>query len=158
RVLAAAGGPGRGVQADRRRGGERPAPRHRRRRLRVGRNRRSDAGTGGSAGAGTDGGRGARRRGGVAVESAARVGPRICPLPDRPGPRTGGIPSPRLPDSLRTAYSVLHERVTAMDQRPNSDRLFFLALALLGGSYVALIVALLAADVAFTTPGHLLAA
>lgn len=45
-----------------------------------------------------------------------------------------------------------------MDHPRNSDRPFFLALGLLGGSYVALIAALLVADVAFTTPGHLLAA
>src|SRR5437660_7380198 len=53
-------------------------------------------------------------------------------------------------DHLSTQHSAL--------STSKSDRTFFLALGLLGGSYVALIVALLAADVAFTTPGHLLAA
>ncbi len=42
--------------------------------------------------------------------------------------------------------------------RPPSDRGFFFALALLGGSYVGLILAMLWADLFFTSPGHLLAA
>lgn len=40
----------------------------------------------------------------------------------------------------------------------SSDTVFYVSLGLLGGSYVALIVAMLAADVWFTTPGHLLEA
>jgi len=40
----------------------------------------------------------------------------------------------------------------------HTDLPFFLALGLLGGTYVALIVAMLVADVAFTSPGHLLRA
>ena len=36
-----------------------------------------------------------------------------------------------------------------------SDRLFYLAFALLGGSYVLLIVALLAGDLLYTSPGEL---
>ena len=42
--------------------------------------------------------------------------------------------------------------------RPPSDVPFYLGLALLSGSYLALIVAMLVADATFTTPGHLLAA
>lgn len=42
--------------------------------------------------------------------------------------------------------------------RPPSDWPFFLCLSLLGGTYVFLIVAMLAADTFYTTPGHLLAA
>jgi molybdate transport system permease protein len=38
---------------------------------------------------------------------------------------------------------------------PASDRAFFVGLGLLGGFYVALIVAMLAADLFFTTPGHI---
>jgi molybdate transport system permease protein len=39
-----------------------------------------------------------------------------------------------------------------------SNRIFYLCLALLGGTYVALIVAMLAADLFFTSPGDLIAA
>src|SRR5262245_4319710 len=39
--------------------------------------------------------------------------------------------------------------------RSAADWPFYLALAVLGGSYVVLIVALLAADVLFTTGGHI---
>jgi molybdate transport system permease protein len=39
-----------------------------------------------------------------------------------------------------------------------SDRGFLLGLGILGGSYIVLIVAMLAADLFFTTPGHLLQA
>ncbi len=39
-----------------------------------------------------------------------------------------------------------------------SNRVFYLCLALLGGTYVALIVAMLAADLFFTAPGDLIAA
>ena len=39
-----------------------------------------------------------------------------------------------------------------------SNRVFYLCLALLGGTYIALIVAMLAADLLFTTPGDLVAA
>jgi molybdate transport system permease protein len=42
-----------------------------------------------------------------------------------------------------------------MHGRPRSDLPFFLALGILGGLYVALIVALLVADASFTTPNHL---
>src|SRR5438105_12527086 len=52
----------------------------------------------------------------------------------------------------------LSARYSVLGILSRSDRPFFLALGLLGGSYVALIAALLAADVAFTTPGHMLAA
>src|SRR5262249_6017622 len=37
-----------------------------------------------------------------------------------------------------------------------SDRVFFICLGLLGGSYIVLIGAMLAADLFYTTPGHLL--
>ena len=40
----------------------------------------------------------------------------------------------------------------------SSDRPFYLALALLGGLYVLLVVAMLVADFLYTTPGHFLAA
>src|SRR5262249_35245638 len=47
----------------------------------------------------------------------------------------------------------------AMSERPApSDAPFLIGLGVLGGSYVVLIVALLAADAAFSSPGHLLAA
>src|SRR4051812_26746134 len=46
----------------------------------------------------------------------------------------------------------------ASSRRPSGDRAFLLLLGVLGGSYVLLIVALLAADVSSTTPGHMLAA
>ncbi len=39
-----------------------------------------------------------------------------------------------------------------------SNRIFYVCLALLGGTYVALIVAMLAADLFFTSPGDLVAA
>ncbi len=42
--------------------------------------------------------------------------------------------------------------------RPPPDWPFLLILAIMGGSYVVLVLALLAADASFTTPGHLLAA
>ena len=42
--------------------------------------------------------------------------------------------------------------------QPRSDWPFLLGLALLSGLYVALIAAMLVADLSFTTPGHLLAA
>jgi molybdate transport system permease protein len=41
--------------------------------------------------------------------------------------------------------------------RPPPDWPFLLLLGIVGGSYVALVVAILAADASFTTPGHLLA-
>jgi molybdate transport system permease protein len=44
------------------------------------------------------------------------------------------------------------------DVRARSDLPFYVALAVLGGSYVVLIVALLVADASYTSPGHLLAA
>jgi molybdate transport system permease protein len=49
-------------------------------------------------------------------------------------------------------------RVHDADTTSAPDWPFYLALALLGGAYVALIVAMLVADLAFTSPGHLLAA
>lgn len=36
------------------------------------------------------------------------------------------------------------------------DRAFFWCLSLMGGAYVLLLVAMLAADACYTTPGHLL--
>src|SRR5438309_1314515 len=39
-----------------------------------------------------------------------------------------------------------------------SNRIFYLCLALLGGTYIALIVAMLAADLLFTSPGDLITA
>ena len=39
-----------------------------------------------------------------------------------------------------------------------SDRRFYVALAVIGGLYVLLLVAMLVADTAYTTPGHLWAA
>lgn len=42
--------------------------------------------------------------------------------------------------------------------QPPSDAPFYAGLAVLGGGYVVLIVAMLLADATFTTPGHLLAA
>ena len=42
--------------------------------------------------------------------------------------------------------------------RRQSDAPFLVALAVLGGSYVVLIVAMLLADLAFTSPWHLLEA
>ncbi len=48
--------------------------------------------------------------------------------------------------------------VGAREHRPPPDWPFLLVLAVMGGSYVVLIVALLVADASFTTPGHLLAA
>jgi molybdate transport system permease protein len=46
----------------------------------------------------------------------------------------------------------------SLPRRIPSDLRFLLALSVLGGCYVALIVALLVADASFTTPDHLLAA
>src|ERR1043165_3315005 len=43
-------------------------------------------------------------------------------------------------------------------QRGHPDLPFWICLAILGGSYVVLIVAMLVADLFFTTPGHLLGA
>ena len=45
------------------------------------------------------------------------------------------------------------------DRAPNStgDKVFYLALSILGSSYVLLVIAMLLADLAYTTPGHLLA-
>lgn len=40
----------------------------------------------------------------------------------------------------------------------SADFVFYLSLALLGGLYIALIVAMLIADLAYTSPGHMLAA
>jgi molybdate transport system permease protein len=49
------------------------------------------------------------------------------------------------------------KEVTARDaHRPGPDWPFYLAFALLGGSYLALILAMLAADVFYTTPDHLI--
>jgi molybdate transport system permease protein len=42
------------------------------------------------------------------------------------------------------------------DPSRKQDRAFLAALAVLGGTYVVLIVAMLAADVSFTSPGHIL--
>jgi molybdate transport system permease protein len=51
------------------------------------------------------------------------------------------------------------EKQAGLAGRPaRSDVPFFLGLGLLGGSYVVLILAMLLADVAFTSPGHLLRA
>jgi molybdate transport system permease protein len=44
------------------------------------------------------------------------------------------------------------------EPRGLGDRAFLICLAVAGGSYLALIVAMLAADVAYTSPGHLLSA
>jgi molybdate transport system permease protein len=44
------------------------------------------------------------------------------------------------------------------ERQPTSDAPFLIGLIVLGGTYVFLIVAMLAADLAFTTPGHLLEA
>lgn len=47
---------------------------------------------------------------------------------------------------------------SAAEHRPGRDGPFVVALVLIGATYVGLIVALLAADAGFTTPGHLLSA
>lgn len=47
---------------------------------------------------------------------------------------------------------------SAAGLNPGSDRPFFIGLGLLGGSYIVLIVAMLAADVSFTAPTYLLSA
>lgn len=46
----------------------------------------------------------------------------------------------------------------ASPHRAGSDAPFFLVMGLLGGSYLLLIISLLAADIAFTSPGHFVAA
>src|SRR5687767_8584010 len=46
----------------------------------------------------------------------------------------------------------------ALPHRAGSDAPFFLVMGSLGGSYIVLIVALLVADLAFTSPGHFTAA
>ena len=43
----------------------------------------------------------------------------------------------------------------AREIAPHSDAPFLISFGLLGGTYVVLIVAMLAADLFFTTPGHI---
>jgi molybdate transport system permease protein len=47
---------------------------------------------------------------------------------------------------------------TPAGARPRSDAAFYIALGLLGGLYLALIAALIVADLSYTSPGHLLRA
>jgi molybdate transport system permease protein len=54
--------------------------------------------------------------------------------------------------------TILPARPAPPHYRPGSDAPFFAVMAGLGGSYVLLIVAMLAADVAFTSPRHFAAA
>jgi molybdate transport system permease protein len=54
--------------------------------------------------------------------------------------------------------TILPARPAAPQHRPGSDAPFFVVMAGLGGSYVFLIVAMLAADLAFTSPRHFAAA
>jgi molybdate transport system permease protein len=58
--------------------------------------------------------------------------------------------------ALMTTFST--ENPAASKPALNADWPFYLCLALLGGSYLVLIVAMLAADLFFTTPDHLLGA
>jgi molybdate transport system permease protein len=58
--------------------------------------------------------------------------------------------------ALMTTFST--ENAAASKPALNADWPFYLCLALLGGSYLVLIVAMLAADLFFTTPDHLLGA
>lgn len=46
--------------------------------------------------------------------------------------------------------------VSPVDPRRSGDRAFLAGLGVIGGTYVLLILSMLAADVAYTTPGHLL--
>jgi molybdate transport system permease protein len=50
--------------------------------------------------------------------------------------------------------TVVAARPAATHYRPGSDAPFFMTMGALGGSYVLLIVAMLAADLAFTSPRH----
>lgn len=54
--------------------------------------------------------------------------------------------------------ALLPERSATPRHRPGSDAPFFVVMSGLGGSYVLLIVAMLAADLAFTSPQHFAAA
>ncbi len=57
-------------------------------------------------------------------------------------------------DQSATALASAPARIAAAPHRAGSDAPFFAMMGLLGGSYLALIVALLAADLAFTSPQH----
>lgn len=56
------------------------------------------------------------------------------------------------------AASLLARPVSPARHRAGSDAPFFAAMGALGGSYVLLVVLLLAADIAFTSPAHFMAA
>ena len=51
--------------------------------------------------------------------------------------------------------STLSARETRRGLGSRSDRRFLAALILLGGTYVVLLLAMVAADLFYTTPGHL---
>jgi molybdate transport system permease protein len=58
----------------------------------------------------------------------------------------------------RSATMLAAQPVSPPHHRPGSDAPFFLVMGGLGGSYVVLIVAMLVADLAFTSPRHFTAA
>ena len=60
---------------------------------------------------------------------------------------------PRPPESTHDPKPQFHAEAAL-----HPDWVFYLCLALLGGTYLVLIVAMLAADLFFTTPGHVLEA
>jgi molybdate transport system permease protein len=61
-------------------------------------------------------------------------------------------------DQPQAAVAAPHAGPGAASHRAGSDVPFFLVMGGLGGSYLLLIVALLAADIAFTSPQHFVAA
>src|SRR5690606_30964129 len=56
---------------------------------------------------------------------------------------------------------AMHQRAIRSESKPHhvpSDLPFFLGMGVIGAVYLMLIIAMLVADAAFTSPGHLLAA
>src|SRR5262249_30099423 len=107
-----------------------------------------------------------RRRQGVAVQAAHRPAARSAALAGL----AGALRGVGLPLAERAAGAAGGERPQAAEvsmageeQRPaprraGSDVPFLLALAVIGGAYVLLIVAMLVADAFFTSPQHILGA
>src|SRR5262245_66095988 len=64
----------------------------------------------------------------------------------------------RLMSDAPASGAAPERAITSRPHRAGSDVPFFVAMGGLGGSYLLLIVALLAADLAFTSPAHFVAA
>src|SRR5262245_15421194 len=78
-------------------------------------------------------------------------------VPQLEPPPGASDPISRIAPALRSQRLRLGgDEVTDRAHRPAPDWPFYLGFGLLGGSYLVLILAMLAADFFYTTPGHLI--